>query len=176
MSVSLGVKMSTELADRVLELFKARDEPGLSALFDEPMKEAVPPSKVSEVWHRVDVAGGFLVSSGAPLTAGVAGGELFDYPLRYQKGLYHLQIVVRQNNVSGLLIRPGKPTGQWRRSGGMWQDRLAVPSMVVATTASWLGVALTVHTVGFLIPAVAGTLYIVAAAARSRGVGLPSWL
>jgi len=117
--------MSRELADRVLELFKAQDEPGLSALFDPGMRQAVPPDKLIDVWRRAGVASGSVVESGDPVTAQLLGGaEMFDYPLQYQRRHQHLQVVIREEMVSGLLVRPGNPTGRWRRSSGMWREAL----------------------------------------------------
>ena len=117
--------MSRALADRVVELFKAQDEPGLSALFGPSMRQTVPPDKVIDVWQRAEAASGSVVESGDPVTAQLPGGaELFDYPLQYQRRRQHLQVVIRDEMVAGLLVRPGNPTGRWRRSSGMWREVL----------------------------------------------------
>jgi hypothetical protein len=51
-----------------------------------------------------------------------SGGELFDHPLEYQQRRYHLQVVTRDGEVTGMLVRPGDPTGTWLRSKGMWRQ------------------------------------------------------
>ena len=116
--------MAKKLADRALELFTTRDEPALSDLFDDRMRASVPPEKLKSVWRRTDLSGR-LVATGDPLARERRdGGELFDYPLKYERRLHHLQVVIRNGRVSGLLVRPGEPTGRWRRSRGAWRQFL----------------------------------------------------
>ena len=122
-------EVSRELADRVLELFRAEDEAGLSALFDPKMKQEVQPDKLRDLWHRARTAAGPVTESGQPVTAELPGGaEMFDYPLRGERRRQHLQVVIRDGMVAGLLVRPGSPTGRWGRSQGMWREVLRLGS------------------------------------------------
>ena len=117
--------MSRQLADRVVTLFTAEDEPGLTALFDATMRTGVPPERLRDLWRRLKVASGSQPVVGEPVVAQVPGpAELFDYPLTYPRRRNHLQVVIREDLVAGLVVLPGAPTGRWKKSRGMWRQLL----------------------------------------------------
>jgi hypothetical protein len=70
---------------------------------------------IAEVWGRARQASGDYQGAGEPIVSSVDGGELFDYPLDFERSKAHLQVVVAGGQVAGMLLRPGSPTGEWNK-------------------------------------------------------------
>jgi len=100
------------LADRVATDIAARRFAQVERVEAPDAKEALAADKIQAVWQLVLSANGAYVRRGTPITATVFGNDLFDYPLMFVHGRAHLQVAVdRHNEVTGLVLRPGDPTG-----------------------------------------------------------------
>ena len=115
---------SRDIADRAVERFLAGETTELRDMFDHRMKVAVSAEKIDDVRERAAKATGPYVRRGEPVAARFRGADLYDYPLKHQRGSNHLQVVVRDERVTGMLLRPGHPTGRWRRSKGLIRELL----------------------------------------------------
>jgi len=96
----------------------------LREMFDHAMKVAVSAEKIDDVVERAAEWLGTLRAQGRPVVAQTRGADLFDYPLAYERRAAHFQIVIRDGQVAGMLLRPGHPTGRWRRSRGLIRELL----------------------------------------------------
>lgn len=104
-----------ELADKVVgDLFADRFD-DVEAVVKPEGRKALSAKKIGKVWSRLNKAGGAHQATGEPLEGNVPGAHLYDYPLTFERIEAHLQIVVADGEVAGLLVRPGAPTGEWNK-------------------------------------------------------------
>jgi hypothetical protein len=77
-------------------------------------KNVLAADKIRSLWRSVLADIGTYVRRGSPVTASVTGNDLFDYPITFQHGKAHLQVTIdASGKVTGLVVRPGDPTGQF---------------------------------------------------------------
>ena len=110
-------------ADEALLLFLSGESEWLRAMFDGGMEVGVSKERLDATRAAAEQGNGVLVGHGDPVHSGLRdGGDLFDYPLYYERRRAHLQVAVRQDMIAGLLLRPGRPSGRWKRSRRMLRE------------------------------------------------------
>jgi len=109
---------SRDIADRAVNLFVDGETDVLRRTFNHSMKVAASAEKVDDVRRRALRAFGPFTHRREPVAKTARGGDVYDYPLEHERGSHHLQIVIREGAVAGMLLRTGHPTGRWRRSKG----------------------------------------------------------
>jgi hypothetical protein len=102
------------LADHVAADIAARRFSQVEAAEAPWAKDALAADKIRAVWQSVLDENGAYVRRGTPVTATVLENDLFDYPLMFEHGKAHLQVTVNgKDEVTGLVLRPGDPTGKF---------------------------------------------------------------
>ncbi|HVA43456.1 MAG TPA: hypothetical protein VNF50_08240 [Acidimicrobiales bacterium] len=120
-----GDMVSEALAEEALALFVAGENGELAAMFDGKMGDAVSVEKVAAVQARAEQSNGRYVTHGAAtVVLGKRATVVYDFPLYYERRRAHLQVAVRDDQVAGLLLRPGWPTGRWNRSRKVLRELL----------------------------------------------------
>lgn len=103
------------VADKVLEDLVAERFKDIEAAVKPEGRSALTAKNIRKVWKRARKAGGDYQGAGEPVIGDVTGGELFDYPLDFDRTKAHPHVVVTSGQVAGMILRPGAPTGEWNK-------------------------------------------------------------
>lgn len=90
----------------VVAALRSGDVSAIRAAADENFRSQISERYMQEVWASAGSQFGELVSVGP-------GVVLHDLPLTFEHGEAHLQIAYHDDVISGLVLRPGRPTGQF---------------------------------------------------------------
>jgi len=91
---------------QVLEALTAGNEGAISGSGDGAFRSNVSPQQLREVWGEATARWGDFTGAGEAVL-------LHDLPLTFARGDAHLQIAYRGEDIVGLVLRPGAPTGRF---------------------------------------------------------------
>ena len=118
LTISCGVESpvanTAAVADRVANDIVAGRFEQVEAAVASSAKSVLSADTIRRVWDvALDVLGAY-VRKGSPLVARAMRNDLFDYPLTFKGGTGHLQVAVNaRGEVTGIVVRPGPPTGEF---------------------------------------------------------------
>ena len=91
-------------ANAVVQALAAGRPEEVKGALSEEFAQELPDGELTRIWQEAIRQLGEFVAAGEPL-------RLYDVPLSFAGGDAHLQLAYKGVNITGLMLRPGPPTG-----------------------------------------------------------------